>query len=686
MRANNVRFLSSVVILLTWVVCAAAQTIDLLPYNWDEAGLSLGYPAGWDEPVPSEQDGRLSLQLAQTLSASPETRPPGVPVIIFTLYPAESIQSDATGNVDFTTLIDDQFTLLDLQSDDIATETQLLNAPASSTTGSSTDGLLFGLLRASRLPDGRVLIVLGRAVEAQRQTFTTTFDAVANSLTSDAIFQPQSPTYGTLWHTISTLADGENAFVNLNGLAYTNDRLYTADSAMGLIQFSIETGEISAVYPNADFALPVKVAAADGIVYIADTVCQCVHILGTDGTWSEPLTGFGPESPASIALAEDGSLYATNLNDASVQVRIFSAAGEDNIPFGAEIVTQPMLTTAPDGRVLALTDEGLVLPVETGDFAPLYTLNIGSMIVNDFALLTDNSFLLTTAGQGVLLADSNGEIIDSIGLIVATSPLPGEFVQPRGLAVAPTGTIFVADSDGIFGSVTALSTRVDAGRIGSSTLIPGVIVGGILSQDAPAQDWTFNGIAGQVVTFTAIDATGQGTLDVAIRLLAPNEIEEIYNDDQGGEDPIAALDAQITNHILAASGSYKVRVETVAGSGTYQLGMVEDRLFNLSLDGATQLEGQIQPALPAQRWLFEGQAGQVFTITMQAETGTLDPLLRLWDEDGAMVAENDDAADSALGKNAQIVQVSLPTAGTYTLEAGRFSGEGVYTLIIVATS
>ena len=122
------------------------------------------------------------------------------------------------------------------------------------------------------------------------------------------------------------------------------------------------------------------------------------------------------------------------------------------------------------------------------------------------------------------------------------------------------------------------------------------------------------------------------------------------------------------------------------GSGAYRLGIVQELPFTLNADSATQLQGSLEGALPKQRWTFEGVAGQVFTMTMQTKTGTLDPVLRLLDAQGNNIAENDDAADTALGNNAQVVMVEIPSDGIYTIETARFSGAGDYILIIVATS
>ncbi|MBW4656298.1 MAG: pre-peptidase C-terminal domain-containing protein [Kaiparowitsia implicata GSE-PSE-MK54-09C] len=74
---------------------------------------------------------------------------------------------------------------------------------------------------------------------------------------------------------------------------------------------------------------------------------------------------------------------------------------------------------------------------------------------------------------------------------------------------------------------------------------------------------------------------------------------------------------------------------------------------------------------------FEGTAGQAVAIAMDSEE--FDTLLVLVGPDGSEVAMNDDYARSL---NSTIV-MTLPTAGTYTVLARSFSGQGgAYSLMV----
>ncbi|MEO8607413.1 MAG: pre-peptidase C-terminal domain-containing protein [Chloroflexota bacterium] len=668
-------------IIFSGLITAAAQADNLTPYSWDDANLALAYPADWDTPIASNPDGRLVLQLAQTLNDQPDTRPPGIPFINLSLLPND------IPDVDLTPYIAENFNGIGITPVG-STASTLIGFDALTAEGSSSDKLLFGLMRAVELPDNQILLVTGRAVEAQHEAFTQLFNDVVDSIVLGAESEPTVPTYGVLWNTGSTTADGESAFVDVSSITYSpNGKVYAVDSSVGVLELDAQTGAVIATYPNDQITLPSAIAVgSDDTVYVADSACQCIQVLGADKTWGDPIDGFGIESPASLVTTADGSLYATNQTDAGVEVQVIKGKDRQKIELGVEVNVQPLLAVSPSGQVLALTDDGNIYPIEEGDYSALYTLNMPSAYVNGFAVAGDNQFVLATSDRGVLIVDSTGSPINGLGKIVANYPMPGEFVSPHGVAMSNDGTIYITDSDGTFGAVTAMNTRVAAGRVGSTVLIPGAAVQGTLNSTTTQQDWVLNGEAGQTVTISAVDVSESGALDVGLKLIAPNGQEEANNDDQTGTDLTTAVDSQISDYILAASGKYTVRVELVNGSGTYRLGIVQELPFTLSGDAPTQLQGTLEGALPKQRWIFDAKAGQVLTITMQAQTGTLDPVLRLLDKNGNVVADNDDAADTALGKDAQIVMVKIPANGTYTLEAGRFSGAGDYSLVIVATS
>jgi DNA-binding beta-propeller fold protein YncE len=667
---------------LVLLLCAApalAQGGGLLPYAWEAGDLALAYPAGWDAPLPVDAGGQLTLYLAQILAASPETRPPGIPFVTLTLVP------DDGG--DLNTTLTAALGAMSIPPGETRSST-LLGADSVRMTGSSPDGQFYGLAAAAPLPGGQTLVVSGRALFSQRDLFTGTFDAILNSLVLGAEAIPVTPEYGVLWHTGRDLGFGAEAFVDLVGAAYGPDNvLYTADATLGVVGFDTATGTVAAILPNEEFSAPTGIAVdAAGRVLVADTLCGCVLVLTPDGLWGDPLTGFGLDAPFSLAVTADGTAYATDQDETGILVRVFQGESTSTIRLDETVPSQPMLAASPAGSLVALADDGTVYTLENGQFTPGVTLDTGGLWVNAFAVDRSGYFLLATDGQGVVIYDPTGERTGSIGRIVANYPLPGEVVNPHGIVTGPDGTVYISDSDGTFGAVTAFSTQVGSGRMGATALIPGVSVQGMLDEATLYQDWTFAANAGQVATFSAVDTSRTDMLDVALRLFAPDGGEAAYSDGQDGQDLFGFYDAQIRAFTINTAGVYTVRVERVDGDGVYGLGITVDQGFELSAELATTLRGMLLDSLPVQRWVFQGKAGQVVTITMQTESGTLDPLLRLFDSGGMLLAENDDAADAALGKDAQLVQVRLPQDGSYILESARFDGEGEYNLVILVTS
>ncbi len=69
---------------------------------------------------------------------------------------------------------------------------------------------------------------------------------------------------------------------------------------------------------------------------------------------------------------------------------------------------------------------------------------------------------------------------------------------------------------------------------------------------------------------------------------------------------------------------------------------------------------------------FQAQAGDNVLISMDATGGDLDPLLKLYDDAGNELANDDDSGD---GNNA-LIEFRIPSAGEFVINAGRYAGSG----------
>jgi DNA-binding beta-propeller fold protein YncE len=665
MKSQFRLFIFAVCLFLCLAWPLRAQENAPIRFTWEEGNLDLIPPAEWDAPLPVEQSGTLRLQMAQILVDSPDVRPPGVPLITLTRF------NNLTSDTDILTLLANELNNLEISAGmENVTDTTLAGFDALESTGTSGDGLLFGIGRAALISESAALIVTGRAILEQQDAFLEIFNQLVESITLPET-EPEGETYGVAWQTMRTISDGDEAFLNFVGLALSEGSLYTIERDLGVIQIDAANGEILNIQSIPNVLDPADIAVdSSGIIYITDYACACIFVL-EEGEVISQIEGFSEGAPSSILAAADGRLYATNVeNDDIISVKAFrEGALENTIRLSENLFIQPILSVDSLARVIALTQYGEIIGLAGGTATPLFTLGAMSDSLTDIAVDSNNHFVITTSDQGISILNSDGVEIARPGRIVPNSPLPGEVVSPAGVAADADGTLYFVDSDGSFGAITAMRAGLPADRVGATELQLDQSVQGTLNDQTAQQSWTYAGTAGQRITISAIDSSD--LLDVALRLIAPDGSEAAYSDDS------------IIDQALAADGTYIVIVENISGAGAYTLGISETKNVNFDANGVARLEGELDGIFTVQRWGFEGQAGQSFTLTMQSDT--LDPILRLIDANGDVIDENDDTGDPALGSAAQLLNVELPQDGRYVVEATSFEGEGGYELVIVHT-
>ena len=715
-----------VLLLITSLAAVAAQenTPPAETYEWTAAGIRLEYPAHWDTALSLDQNGQHSLQLAQAFIETPlEARPPGIPLIQLNL-----LRDGAIANNDLVPLAITELQNIGIDNLSEPTDSTFFDGPASELIGTSADGQLLGLARVGVMGVNDVVIMTGRAAAAQRDDFLNVFDQVANSVT--ATNTAAAVEYGILWHTMRTLQDNDEGLLDLVGLAYgPANRLYTFERDLGVVEIDAATGDILNVTANENITAPTDIAVTStGTVYISDTDCGCIYTLTKDGLWLDQATdaalteegatseiaedsteageavvddeetgvaqntglieGFSPGAPAHITVGPDDILYATDLTSTDTVV-VMSYQGttlDSTIRVNDSLFEQPLLAASPDGAVIALTQFGELFALPPPTANSIGSIGPATGPITSFTITPEDGIGITIARQGVTLLTIDGQFVTQAGSVVAGFPLPGEFVSPSGIVTGPDGTLYIADSDGSFGAITAMSTGVALDRLGSTTLTPGLAVQGILNEDTPQQTWLYTAAAGDQISITALDNSGAGELDVALRLLDPDGNEVAANDDHDSPDIVNFSDAHIAGQTLEADGDYILRVERMAGEGSYTLGLTLTHAIVFNTEGVGTVFGQLGFAFPAERWTFDGRAGQTLTMTLEPTSGDLDPILRIFGPDSMLIDENDDAPDLALGPTSQLVNVSLPADGNYTLEAARFEGAGRYALTVVTTS
>lgn len=211
-------------------------------------------------------------------------------------------------------------------------------------------------------------------------------------------------------------------------------------------------------------------------------------------------------------------------------------------------------------------------------------------------------------------------------------------------------------------------------------------------------------VIGDVVTGT-IDASGEvlylfeaqtgdeisvlmevldGNLDPLLVLYDADGNQLAENDDQN----TSTRNSQIGPFTLPADGQYLIvatRFQRELGStiGDFRLTLAAGALSSSSSgtdtdetdDDTVLAYGEsIQAALDSETWnrtyTFEATEGDVITISMTRQSGTLDPLLQLKDADGSIVAESDDIASN--DRDSEIEAFVIPADGVYTIVTSRF--------------
>lgn len=168
---------------------------------------------------------------------------------------------------------------------------------------------------------------------------------------------------------------------------------------------------------------------------------------------------------------------------------------------------------------------------------------------------------------------------------------------------------------------------------------------------------------------------GDAALDSVLWVLDA-ESRWLAYDDNGGVGSNARLE-----HLWLPAGTYTLVVDSFSGVGEGRLQVQITASSPYEAEESETEDGlQIAATLPENRvfrYEIDLRAGERLTITVRDTSGTLDPLLRLRDASGTLLASNDDHDSSDLTLNvldARIVGWDVPAAGTYRIEVLDFLG------------
>ena len=281
-----------------------------------------------------------------------------------------------------------------------------------------------------------------------------------------------------------------------------------------------------------------------------------------------------------------------------------------------------------------------------------------------------DAFLVLTDTDGEILAISDDDG-NSVNDEISFKRLPAE------------GRYFViATRFGQEYGTTTGNYRLELERLGAeaqqnAVLQYGDSVFGRITASSPMTFYFLRAQRGDVIS--AEMRRTSGDLDPLLELATTEGNILVSNDD----DPNAAgtLDAGIINYIVQNDGVYLIVAtrfghDTGDTEGSYVLSVTRTPYDALGetpqipylIDYGMTVAGSITNTAQARYFRFDGRRGDVITALLASDSGNLDPLLRIVDNNQIELAQNDDSDGT---RDAQIVAYTLPETGTYYLVATR---------------
>jgi len=264
---------------------------------------------------------------------------------------------------------------------------------------------------------------------------------------------------------------GDGQFVGPYGVAVAPDgTVYVADTSNHRIQRFSATGTFLGKWGSrgsgdGQFEYPRGVAVApDGTVYVADTNNDRIQRFSATGTflgkWGSRGSGDGQfDWPASVAVAPDGTVYVADTNNDRIQC--FSATGTFLGKWGSngsgdgQFVGPYGVAVAPDGTVyVADTNNDRIQRFSaTGTFTGTFLGKWGSNGSGDGQFKWPYGVAVAPDGT-VYVADTSNHRIQRfsatggyLGQWGSYGFGDGQFDWPASVAVAPDGTVYVADTN-----------------------------------------------------------------------------------------------------------------------------------------------------------------------------------------------------------------------------------------------
>jgi hypothetical protein len=287
-----------------------------------------------------------------------------------------------------------------------------------------------------------------------------------------------------------------------------------------------------------------------------------------------------------------------------------------------------------------------------------------------------NSLIVTTldAGTYTLIATSLREYASG-GSVYAIGDFTLSVQGEGGTGPIPTPTLAPTDQGG-----TPVPTPTSGPTEPAITQTPvpvegqaieyGQLVEGRLDQSTLTQEWAFEASAGDLITISMASED----FDTYLFLIDSEGSEVAFDDDSGGN-----LNSLIGPYNIPADGEYTIVANSysnVVGAGPVEGGytLIVSVVEAVELEVGTEIVDTLDEETPFQAYTFEGEAGELISVSLIDETFSV----------YVSLSGPDLAEQQTFGGTSTLGPVTLAESGTYTVSVGSYTPSipSDYTLLV----
>lgn len=280
--------------------------------------------------------------------------------------------------------------------------------------------------------------------------------------------------------------------------------------------------------------------------------------------------------------------------------------------------------------------------------------------------------LFDAIGTPIISGDDDPTSIDSLNAGIIN------FLVPADGVYYIRATRYGRENGDTMGSYVLTVTEIDPSNLGTRPSNARLIsYGDSLTATIDSEVWTrffqFEGKRGDVVSI--IIQREEGNIAPQVNLLDA-ELRPV----SVSQELAAVTQASILGVSVPEDGTYYIAVTRYRGEEGTSIGT-----FNIEINSragigspdaleiiyGAEVSGFLDDTKFEEQYLFEGEAGDLVTITMQRVDGNLDSLITLYDAEGKQLIFNDDENPSVT-QDARIQRFRLPADGYYIIETARY--------------